>query len=517
MPSTEVSRQAIADSPYRQVGFLLAYLSNGRVQQGTFTLVGRNDFLTATHLVIDPATQAPVQRIDFYLGADLNRLSGNFSGSNGTRFTGTLEFAPYDIITYTPASGSLLAFAREFDQDGVAGSLLDSEAQHDLALVGVNVAIGDRAGWLTINPLRTQFGSALSIGYPQGATGMMARTVTAGMQGHSAIFSSASGDLQPGDSGGPLIAGREVVGVASGGTASTAVWAAVGSHVDALLAEVARNDRLLGVTDARAVADYSGMADDAAQALQGFAADELIAVGGGNDTLHGGAGHDTLLGGEGDDLLAGEAGDDVLIGGAGNDWLFGGTPGADAGRDRVSHAGALAGVSVNLGASKPTARAMKKDEAGIGVDRLSGIEDVAGSAYGDRLVGSRGANTLVGLAGDDTLEGGAGNDTLDGGAAADLLRGGAGADCFMFATLPEAGGRMDAIADFQRGHDRIALSSQVFGSLASLPLDMPSPCLYLAGRDLMVDLDGASPQPALLLVRITGKLTGLADLGLYLF
>lgn len=517
MSSTEVSRQFIVEPPYRQVGFLLAYLSDGRVQQGTFALVGRNDFLTATHVVIDPATQAPVKRIDFFLGADLNRLAGSFGGSTGARFTGTLEFMPYQVFTYTPDTGTLLAFQDEFDQDGRPDVLLDAEAQHDLALVGVNVAIGDSVGWLRMNPLLTSFGTALSIGYPQGATGMMARPVTAALQGHAVIFASDSGDLNPGDSGGPLLVDGELVGVASGGTASRAVWAAISAHADALLAEVARNDLLLGVAGERPVADYSGMADDSAQLLQGFAADELMAGGGGRDTLYGGAGNDTLLGGDGDDLIAGDDGDDVLIGGAGNDWLYGGTPGADAGRDLVSHAGALAGVSVSLGASKPMARSLKKNHAGIGIDRLSGIEDVAGSAYGDRLAGDRRANYLVGLAGNDTLEGGAGNDTLDGGAGADLLRGGAGADCFMFSVLPETAGGADAIADFQRGLDSIALSSQVFSVLTDVALDAPSPHLYLAGRDLMFDADGSGAQPALLLVRITGKLSGVADLGLYLF
>ncbi len=517
MSSYEVSRELLTDVPYRQVGFLLAYLPNGRVQQGTFALVGRNDFLTATHVVIDPSTQEPVTRIDFFLGADLNRLSGSFGGSTGARFTGTLEFLPYEVITYTPATGTLLAFASEFGQDGSPSTLLDSEAQFDLALIGVDQAIGDRVGWLQLNPLISPVGDALSIGYPQGATGMMARQVSVSMSADASVLVSARGDLQPGDSGGPLIVNGTVVGLASGGTAERAVWASVRTKADALLDEMARNDRLLGATGTRPVIDYSDVADDSAQWLQGFSADEIIAGGGGNDTLLGGAGNDTLLGGEGNDLLWGEEGDDVLVGRAGNDWLYGGTPAADAGRDLVSYSGAMAGVVVDLSVRQPIARSLRKDEAGIGLDRLFGIEDVVGSPFADRLTGDRGSNYLVGLGGNDLLTGGAGADTLDGGAGADTLRGGAGADCFMFSNLPESGRRIDLITDFQRGVDSIALSSAVFGVLSGRDLSAPSPFLYLAGRDLLFDADGGGAQPARVLVRLSGKLDSLSDLGLYLF
>ncbi len=517
MPSVEVSRELLIDEPYRQVGFLLAYLADGRVQQGTFALVGRNDFLTATHVVIDPATGAPVTRIDFFLGADLNRRSGSFTGSTGARFTGTLEFLPHEVITYTPSTGTLLAFVSEFGQDGSPSTLLDSEAQFDLALIGVGRNIGDRVGWLPLNPLTLPVGDALSIGYPQGATGMMARRVSVAMSAEASLLASSSGDLQPGDSGGPLIVNGTVVGVASGGTAERAVWASVRTEADALLDEIARNDFLLGAAATRQVIDYSSAADGSPQLLQGYSADEIIAGGGGNDSVRGAAGNDTLLGGDGDDVLWGEDGDDVLIDRAGNDWLYGGTPAADAGRDFVSYAGAMAGMMVDLSARQPLARSLRRDEAGTGVDRLFGIEDVVGSPYGDRLTGDRGSNTLLGLGGNDQLTGGAGNDTLDGGAGTDTLRGGAGADCFMFSNLPNAGRQFDLIADFQRGVDSVALASAVFGVLSGRDLASLSPFLYLAGRDVLFDPDGGDAQPARVLVRLAGKVDSLSDLGLILF
>jgi Ca2+-binding RTX toxin-like protein len=61
-------------------------------------------------------------------------------------------------------------------------------------------------------------------------------------------------------------------------------------------------------------------------------------------------------------------------------------------------------------------------------DSLTSIENLAGSAFNDRLVGDAGNNVLTGLAGNDELIGGDGNDTLDGGEGNDTLNGGRGAD-----------------------------------------------------------------------------------------
>jgi lysophospholipase L1-like esterase len=64
-------------------------------------------------------------------------------------------------------------------------------------------------------------------------------------------------------------------------------------------------------------------------------------------------------------------------------------------------------------------------------DSFTGIENLSGSAFNDRLVGDDGANVLSGLGGADELSGGAGDDRLDGGAGADLLTGGSGDDVYV--------------------------------------------------------------------------------------
>lgn len=113
---------------------------------------------------------------------------------------------------------------------------------------------------------------------------------------------------------------------------------------------------------------------------------------GGNDFLDGGEGDDTLFGGYLDDTLLGGAGDDVLSGGTGT--------------DTASYAGATAGVTVSLAASGA------QNTGGAGIDRLSGVENLIGSDFNDRLTGTNGQNVLDGGLGNDTINGGGGRDQV---------------------------------------------------------------------------------------------------------
>ena len=61
-------------------------------------------------------------------------------------------------------------------------------------------------------------------------------------------------------------------------------------------------------------------------------------------------------------------------------------------------------------------------------DTLSGIENLIGSDFADKLTGDGVANDLFGCDGNDSLYGGGGDDRLSGDEGADLLDGGAGID-----------------------------------------------------------------------------------------
>ena len=149
--------------------------------------------------------------------------------------------------------------------------------------------------------------------------------------------------------------------------------------------------------------------------------------GSGNDFLIGNAANNTLTGGSGNDNLAGGDGDDVLIGGFDNDTLNGGN-----GLDTASYATAVSGgVVVNLSTGSGTFNGAS-DMALVGVDSLSGIENITGSNFADVLTGDSAANRIDGGSGDDTIFGGAGVDLLTGGLGNDNVDGGDDADTIFF-------------------------------------------------------------------------------------
>ena len=128
-------------------------------------------------------------------------------------------------------------------------------------------------------------------------------------------------------------------------------------------------------------------------------ANDLRLGGGGADSLLGSSGVDTLNGAAGADTLAAGGGADLLIGGAGPDKLDGG-----AGSDTASYANSASGVNVNLA----TGAGSGGDAQG---DTLTGVENLAGTAFNDTLIGDAQDNILAGGDGKDVLDGGAGIDT----------------------------------------------------------------------------------------------------------
>jgi Ca2+-binding RTX toxin-like protein len=161
--------------------------------------------------------------------------------------------------------------------------------------------------------------------------------------------------------------------------------------------------------------------------LEGGAGQNRLYGDGGDDTLLGGADADTLDGGDGADVLIGGENGDLFIGGAGADVIEGG-----GGSDRLVYSTATSGVGLD----------MRDPASGWGDgagDVISGVEEIGGSDFGDRLRAALNeiANFSGGL-GDDTLTGGAAGDSgLFG--ARDVLRGGAGSDWVDYAA--EGGSR----------------------------------------------------------------------------
>ncbi|MEY4768898.1 MAG: hypothetical protein RL637_1537 [Pseudomonadota bacterium] len=167
--------------------------------------------------------------------------------------------------------------------------------------------------------------------------------------------------------------------------------------------------------------------------LQGTTDNEILLGLAGNDTIRGDAGDDQLSGGAGADRLRGGTGDDLINGGEDNDVLFSGQ-----GNDQLE---GYSGNDTLFG--------------GVGENTLSGGEGH------DSLYGRKGDDLLIGNAGDDALRGGEGDDVLLGGVGRDFLRGGYGDDTFILNDLK----RIDRIADFTSGSDKIQLDHKNFAAL----------------------------------------------------
>lgn len=131
--------------------------------------------------------------------------------------------------------------------------------------------------------------------------------------------------------------------------------------------------------------------------------DDTLLGGGGGDSLHGDDGTDRIFGQIQDDHLSGDSGNDLIAGGqgiddmqggSGDDWLRGGINNdflsGDDGNDTLSFGSAtppgpssgLNGVSVNLRSGDA--------DGDDSPERISGIENVVGSPFDDRLLGGGG-------------------------------------------------------------------------------------------------------------------------------
>ncbi|MBA3326094.1 MAG: M10 family metallopeptidase C-terminal domain-containing protein [Rhodobacteraceae bacterium] len=91
----------------------------------------------------------------------------------------------------------------------------------------------------------------------------------------------------------------------------------------------------------------------------------------------------------------------------------------------------------------------------------SGQDRMWGNSGDDMLNGGDGDDRLTGGSGDDRVLGADGDDTLIGRSGSDHLTGDLGADVFYYNDIDEseAGSQRDVIADFERGRDRIDLTS----------------------------------------------------------
>lgn len=242
-------------------------------------------------------------------------------------------------------------------------------------------------------------------------------------------------------------------------------------------------DRLIGTDGANFIDGRDGY-----DRISGLGGDDILHGGRGEDYLYGGDGDDTLDGGEGFDELYGGDGNDQLYARDGQDWIYG-ENGHDtfvilddlpfdlndydshlfggSGRDTADYSGSTYYISASLAVGSVTRYTGITWYNGFEItleDKISGIDNLKGTAGDDSLTGDAGANQLWGNAGNDTINGGDGSDMIHGGSGNDEIYAGAGDD-FVF------GGTGDDIIYGGEGIDTIDYREALNGVtvLLSLP------------------------------------------------
>lgn len=170
-------------SPYRAICYIECTWSDGSRTSASGVVVGVNDVLTAMHVVFDASRGGWARSIAISPAAD----------------TWPALVQPLGVYADW---GEIDARSSDWDQDG-DGLLTASEAQWDLAVIGLYSRIGDATGWVgTMNTAASLNG--LMVGYPSRGTGMMAEQVSATASSRYGLFEVPS-ILGPGASGGPLL------------------------------------------------------------------------------------------------------------------------------------------------------------------------------------------------------------------------------------------------------------------------------------------------------------------------
>ena len=233
--TVEVS--ATSQSPYSSVVLVKAFFPNGRVSIGSGVLVGKNDVLTAAHVIYDPSRGGYASSIQILPGADYNGL------------TGVVENAPFGTLNH----GSIAAWPERVFGDSSNDTTSFTEIPWDVALIGLSRPIGLEIGWWGLATGRNFNQPAKEIGYPGNGTGMMMGDSYA-YSSNGTLIAAYSQDrsalLGPGSSGGPLFIDTtpfpSVLGIKSSGNSVANYWADIDFLYDDIITAMNQNDQLIG-------------------------------------------------------------------------------------------------------------------------------------------------------------------------------------------------------------------------------------------------------------------------------
>lgn len=261
--------------PYRAIAHLYVTFPDGSAALGTGALVGRNDLLTATHVVYDPDAGGWASDIQISLGADFNSV--------------TYEYERPSSVDLDGVGWNLFGFPSSTFVDNNHTTLTLGESQADVALIGLDRAVGDELGYFALAPGYDATQLAYQIGYPEGSTGMMYGALLVQSNSRYEVYQATQGGanelMGPGSSGGPLFVfdGEvpTIVGVRSSYSSTEAYWADIGYTYDQLVSAMNANDELLGEWVAMNIIRGTALNDE----LHATLLADLVEAGNGLDTL----------------------------------------------------------------------------------------------------------------------------------------------------------------------------------------------------------------------------------------
>lgn len=284
--------------PFRAVAHISVQFKDGHSVVGTGAVVGRNDVLTATHVIYDPDHGGWASQVTVYPGADYNSKTGAL-------------YQPYGSYSYA----QLYAWPSQTFAVPSNTTMVPSEVPYDVAVISTWKPIGDAVGWFGLNAGYDTSQWAYQIGYPAGSTGMMFGSAWIR---HDAIYdeyhayaSDGSDIMGPGSSGGPLYVMSNgspyIIGVKSAGSSTTSQWADIGFNYERIIEAINSNDFYMTAADDESViravkygpSPGSGGARKVgsinADTLTGTQKNDVFIPSWGNDTISAGNGIDTVI------------------------------------------------------------------------------------------------------------------------------------------------------------------------------------------------------------------------------
>ena len=174
---SEVSNSDLRGFPYSAIGFIRATFSDGTTQIGVGSVIGKNDVITALSLIYNPDL-GWATAIDFNFGADYNVDTGRFDNVPQTLTSNyRWESTGYTSQLFADSDNSLY---------------FQSEAQYNIAVIGLSEEIGLRTGWFGLDPNRDSNSQQFSTVGFSGSEGMVSFQTTVDKSSTAGVYVSDS-------------------------------------------------------------------------------------------------------------------------------------------------------------------------------------------------------------------------------------------------------------------------------------------------------------------------------------